>query len=142
MPLKFETSDTWNFVSERLQPPEKCQKGTFRTFEVSRGKHVLATWCCPKGSHTVPGRRGCFTKSGHGKTPFIQRLLHDKGKFKWRHPEIFKMLMKRPERKLVTYTKTGVKRTSYVRTLNVSKANKQAVFRYLAEGRRMRRRAA
>ena len=108
----------WNFVRERLAPPSKCAKMSYRTLHhgnvknIPPGVRVLS--CCPKGSSRGPDGR-CYKKAKKvkgkkgAKRPkirvpgFTQAVLHHTDRFAIRHPEIWGVLLnKRPGKDGVT----------------------------------------
>ncbi|MBS7615476.1 hypothetical protein KEJ18_07105 [Candidatus Bathyarchaeota archaeon] len=112
-PIKFAWYKTWNYVHETLRDPRECQPGQYSTFVISKPKGVLAKICCPVGTymHTTPvGRRGCYSDPVGGKIvakPMVQVLLHDVEKFKFRHPVVWKLLVKQPEKRVSAVTGKG-----------------------------------
>ena len=92
--VKFEYTPGHNYVRERLLDPKSCTKGSYRTLSHSNvktiPKGVNIVTCCKKDAKRSP-RGKCCTRRGCGSGT-VQAIQHEVGRFKKKHPDIWRKL--------------------------------------------------
>ena len=104
-PIMYIWKEGLNYVAERLIDPMYCQPGQYstissKTIPALAAKGVKIRICCPIGTymHVVHGKRiGCYDDGRRIRTPIAQSVIHEVNKFKMRHPDIWKKLMRQPK---------------------------------------------